>query len=643
MMAHETLLGSGEPRINLRMATALILVMVVIGSNYQTPTYASSNNQQNTPTLANRMQIPNMSTFATEDGCTYLIFTDGTATFVQDCNTGVIVSSGTNAATQINNAIATLKNGGLIHVKAGTYTLTAPIVGTVDGVTFEGEGPDTVFNVKAEFSESIVVAEGSNWVLRNFKIDGTNQARIHSNAGIYTSGNNETIIGTEVFGTDHAGIEDGRYGCGGKCGYGIKILNNVITKGYDDGIIVDGSNVLVSGNIVDTTTNHNGISLVSPQNVSVVGNSINNTNCGIALENLGYGWGPAKFIIITGNMIRDSRFFGFWIFSGDGDSGDYVTFNRNIIINPRTGGIELDSGIHNLISNNVVANSSARGIYVLGIAQFVTITGNKVISPNANGIWMSTAAHDCVVDNNTITNSTGNGILLAENSRVTVTGNQIYYPTYIAGIEVEGGNDITIRSNHVRVSGANRTGIDLLGVSSFTITDNTITGSGLSGGSQLTAGIMATNSTLGLIASNVILGDTLSGILLENESRTAVLGNSVTLAVNCILESTNGSDYNILSDNVLNNCSTGLSYIGTHDTATNNTGFNHGTIQSSTMTIQNQVATSGPLTQEFVLGSAIVIAAALCVALLTKIKHRQPKKKTTRRKVTPRHNARKNR
>jgi nitrous oxidase accessory protein NosD len=281
----------------------------------------------------------------------------------------------------------------------------------------------------------------------------------------------------------------------------------------------------------------------------------------------------------------------------------------------------------------VVADSSARGIYVLGIAQFVTITGNIVISPKTNGIWMSTDVHDCIVDNNTITNSTGNAILLAANNRVTVTGNQIYYPTYIAGIEADGGNDITIRSNLLRVLGNNRTGIDLLGVSSFTITDNTITGSGRSGVSPLTAGIMVSNSTSGIISSNIILGDASSGILLRNESMTAVVGNSVNLATNCILETTNGSDYNLLNGNILDNCGTGLEYIGTHDVATNNTGFNHGTIQSSAISTQNQNATRSSLTQVSILGCAIVIAAALCVALLTKIRHRHPKKTIPRRKI----------
>jgi parallel beta-helix repeat protein len=644
-MIREVLSESAEPVMNLRRIAALLLVVIAIGCRYQilAPVQASLSSQQKLSITAKAVRITDMSGFATESGCTYLIFTDGIKTYVQDCSTGAMVSSGTDAATQINDAIGALKSGGLIHVTAGTYTLTAPIVGTVDGVTFEGEGSGTVFNVRAGFSGSVVVVEGSNWVLRNFKVDGTNQVRRHSDAGIYTSGNNETIMGTDVVGTDHAGIEDGSFGCGGKCGYGVKILNNVITRGYDDGIIVSGSNVLVSGNVIDTTKNHNGISLVSPQNVSVVGNSINNTDCGISLENL--GGGTAKFITITGNLIKNSRLFGFWIFSGHGDSGDYVTFTGNIIINPKTGGIELDSGIHNLISNNVVANSSARGIYVLGIAQFVTITANTVISPNADGIWMSSDVHDCVVENNTITNSTGNGILLVANDRVTVTGNEIYYPTSsfpIAGIEVEGGNDITVRSNHVRVLGNNRTGIDLLGVSGFTIADNSITGSGLSGGSKLTAGIMVTNSTFGFIASNVILGNTISGILLRNESRTVVMDNSVNLAANCIRETTNGSDYNTLSGNVLNNCGTGLSYIGPHDAATNNTGFNHGTIQSSVMSIQNQMPTSGS-SQESVLLLAIAIAGTLCVVLLTKIAHRKAKKRIPRRTAPRRLNSKKNR
>ncbi len=625
---------------------ALLLVLVAIGSNYQipTPVHASSSGQRNIWVRANAIQITNMSAFAAENGCTYLIFTDGTKTYVQDCSTSAIVSSGTNASTQINDAIASLKAGGLIHVKSGTYTLTTPIVGTVNDVTFEGEGSSTVFNVNVGFNRDVIAARGSNWVLRNFKIDATNQVRKHSTSGIYTSGNNETIMGIDVFGTDHAGIDGVSYGCGGNCGYGIKILHNAITNGYDDGIIVRGSNVVVAGNVVDTTKNHNGISLVSPQNVSVVGNSINNTDNGIALENLGYGQGPAKFITITGNVIRNSRFFGFWIFSGDGDSGDYVTFNGNIIINPSTGGIELDSGIHNMISNNTVAYSSGRGIFALGLAQFVTITGNTVVAPQANGIWMATDFSDGLIENNTITNSTGNAILLAANDHVTVTGNQIYYPTStspIAGIEADGGTDITVRSNHVRVLGNNRTGIHLLGVRSFTITGNTIAGSGLSRVSQITAGIMVSNSTSGLISSNVILGDTSSGILLGNETRTAVVHNNVNLAANCILETTNGSDYNILSGNVLNNCGTGLSYIGTHDVATNNTGFNHGAIQSSVTGTQNQISTGGSLTQ-FVLVSVFVVAVVLCVALIM-VKRRSSKKRTTHRKALHRPNARKNR
>lgn len=648
-MINKALVERIKAMINLHETAGLLLIVVVIGFVYQTPPYAFSNIQQNHSIIVNPMHIVNMSASGAENGCTYLVFKDGTTTYVQDCNTRGMVSSGTDAATQINDAIAALKSGGLIHVKAGTYTLTTPIVGTVNSVTFEGDGSSTVFNVNAGFSDNIIVARGSNWVLRNFKIDATNQIRKHSSAGIYTAGNNETIMSTYVMATDHAGIDGVSYGCGGNCGYGIKILSNAVTNGYDDGIIVRGSNVIVHNNIVDTTKNHNGISLVSPQNVSVVGNSINNTDCGIALENLGYGQGPGKFITITGNTIRNSRFFGFWIFSGDGDSGDYVTFDGNTIINPKTGGIELDSGNHNVISNNVVAYTSGRGIFVLGLAQFVTITGNTIISSKANGIWMSTDVSDGLIENNTITNSTGSAILLVANNRVSVTGNEVYCPnstSTVAGIEADSGNDITVRSNLVRVLGNNRMGINLTDVNGFTIASNTITGSGVSGSSRFTAGIIVSNSTFGLIFSNVILGDTLSGILLENESRTAVLSNSVNIALNCILETANGSDYNNINNNTLNNCSTGLSYIGPHDVATNNTGINHGTIQSSVMATQNQTATSGPLTQEFVLGSAIVIAAALCVvvaSLLTRNKRESRKKTIPRRKAALRHKARKKR
>jgi len=614
-MIREALLGFPEPRMNLRVTVALLLVVIVVSSSYQTPASAQpSSRGQSASTLADPTQTVNVGAFSTENGCTYLIFTDRTTTYVQDCNTGMRVSSGADAATQINDAIATLKSGGLIHVRAGTYMLTTPVVGAVNGVTFEGEGANTLFKVNIGFSESVIVVRGSNWVLRNFKIDATNQLRQHNTAGIYVAGNNETIAGTDISETDHAGIDGVHFGCEGNCGYGIKILHNVITNGYDDGIIVRGSNVLVSGNVVDTTTNHNGISLVSPQNVSVVGNSINNTNNGIALENLGYGWGPAKFITLTGNIIRNSRFIGFWIFSGDGDSGDYITFSGNSIINPLRGGIELDSGMHIMIANNLVADSSGNGIYVLWArAQFVTITDNTVISSKGYGISMNSS--DGLIDNNTITDSKGSAILIA-------------------------GNNITVRSNHVRALGSNRIGIASIGVSGFTITDNTITGSGTPGISQFAAGIIAVNSTSGLVSSNVIIGDASSGILLENESRTEVVDNSVNVATNCILETT--SDYNIISNNILSNCDTALSYIGSHDVATNDTDINHGAIQSPMMLTQTMPATSGLRTQEL-MGSVIVIAAAVCVAFLTKIRHRPLTETTQRRRTAPRVKARENR
>ncbi len=425
-MISKALVEPTKLRMNLQKTAAALLLVVAICASYPTPTHASSNIQQHIPIIANPTQIMNVSGFATVKACTYVIFTDGTTTYVQACNTRAIAHSGIDAATQINDAIAALKSGGMIHVKAGTYTLTNPITGTVNDVTFEGEGTGTLFNVNVGFDRSIIEPRGSNWVLRNFKIDGTNQVRKHANAGIYTFGNDETIMDTYVFATDHAGIDGVNYGCEGNCGYRIKIINNTITNVYDDGIIVRGSNVIVEGNIVDTTKNHNGISLVSPQNVSVIGNKINNTDNGICLENLGYGQGPAKFINITGNTIRNSRFFGFWIFSAYGDSGDYVTFSGNTIINPNVGGIELDSGKHNVISNNVVAQSSGRGIYVLGLAQFVTITGNTVIAPKTNGIWIATAFSNGLIENNTITNSTGRAILLVANDNVTSMRNESY-------------------------------------------------------------------------------------------------------------------------------------------------------------------------------------------------------------------------
>lgn len=531
--------------MNQRKTAALFLLAVALGSVL---------------TILPRLQIKEVTDDMAGAGslaCTFIISTNGSRTSVKDCASGVAAFSGVDAATEINDAIAALRNGGVIHLRAGNYTLSTPILGAVNNVTFEGEGIRTVFNANVGFRNSLILVRGSNWVLRDFKIDGSNQPRKHSYEGIYLTGNNETIMDTYVTGTDHAAIDGTHFGCGGNCGYGVRILNNTITNGFDDGIIVRGSDVTVEGNTVDTTHNHNGISLVSPQFVSVDGNSINNTDNGIALENLGYGQGPAEFISITANTIRNSRFFGFWIYSADGDSGDHVTFNRNTIINPRTGGIEVDSGSHNLVSDNIVANSSGRGIYVLGLAQFLTISGNTVIAPKQNGIWLTTDFNDGLVQNNTITAPTGSGILLVANSNVAIRRNIISYPTAtspIAGIEVDRGNDIIIDSNLVRLVGNNHIGVTLIAVTGFAVVGNNITCSGMHGAfSPLTAGIRVSNSTNGSISSNTVLGNASSCIVLENVSNTTVVGSRVAAPANCTSDAAVRST-NVIGNNNLNNC-----------------------------------------------------------------------------------------
>ncbi len=68
------------------------------------------------------ISIPN--TINTAD---YIIYQTGTTIAALNGTTGNIDFQGTNAATVINSAINNLPTGGLIHMKAGDYTLTAPI------------------------------------------------------------------------------------------------------------------------------------------------------------------------------------------------------------------------------------------------------------------------------------------------------------------------------------------------------------------------------------------------------------------------------------------------------------------------------------------------------------------------------------
>ena len=78
----------------------------------------------------------------------YIIFTDGVSIFAKNGFTGIIDFSGATWSTVVQSSITALVSGGLISVKAGTYTATTtiPNADVSANVMITGEGTATIIN-----------------------------------------------------------------------------------------------------------------------------------------------------------------------------------------------------------------------------------------------------------------------------------------------------------------------------------------------------------------------------------------------------------------------------------------------------------------------------------------------------------------
>jgi len=79
-------------------------------------------------------QTPTLNKWNQEAAYSWLIFTDGTTTYMKNGDTGAVPFSSTNTAAVFNDAIGNSTGGGLVHAKAGNYpALTAQTTFIVSG------------------------------------------------------------------------------------------------------------------------------------------------------------------------------------------------------------------------------------------------------------------------------------------------------------------------------------------------------------------------------------------------------------------------------------------------------------------------------------------------------------------------------
>lgn len=291
---------------------------------------------------------------------------------------------GTDDDAQIQEAIDAVaaEGGGVVYIKKGTYSLSEKISITTDHITLMGEGESILDGSSLAASTPIIFnsSDYTNFIGLHFK----NGSHYQINQGDYS------ICRDCIFETDGGNI------------YAVSIrsnsmfINNKVIGAYDSfGIVPNGSNIVISGNVF---------------------------NCQSSCIELGY---EGDNIVISNNNITAylgdggtfSANYGIWIYSRSGED----TSCKNVIISNNT----ID-GDENTIGIKVSKHTDAEAGHFVGD---VLIDGN-IINGVSTAIYLEdvTELGNCerVAINNNLCHVNLRGVVNQGFTGVSVKNNKFY-------------------------------------------------------------------------------------------------------------------------------------------------------------------------------------------------------------------------
>lgn len=218
--------------------------------------------------------------------------------------------------------------------------------------------------------------------------------------------------------------------------------------------------------------------------------SINATNGRCCVENLQIDGNSATYSSINNEGIYLTE-----------SSSNTITGNT---CNNNQSGIRLNEGCeYNIVTGNTCNNNASSGISLSNSCKFNVVMGN-ICTSNSDGISVNANYYTTITGNNCYGNS-GSGIELVNEYSDTVTGNTCNGNGY--GIYLGSSYQNTVTGN---TCNSNDCGIHLSSVDRATVTGNTcIRGTGQSSdytSSQYTIYLRGTNNDYNLIADNNIMG-----------------------------------------------------------------------------------------------------------------------------------------
>ena len=327
------------------------------------------------------------STPATSTGKRTARFSIGTSTngwTVNDCD---YLCDGTDDQVEINAAIQALPSGGgEIVILDGTYNISATINISIDNVTLNGNGNNTV--LLREFSSSvingIIVLSNDNCIISKLKIEGNkNLYAGTSNRGIYITGDNNQISECLVQNAGGYGISfNGSINC--------KVNKNFCSSNGRNGIDVSGIgsyNYIISNNIC-TNNSKDGIALTNGDISSIIeGNiCIGNGRYGIQV--------PGDNIIVSGNICNNNQHGIYFNTSNHSIAIGNSCYNNSVY------GIYFNTNVfYSNVSSNVIFKSSYASteypIYVAGnnntsnLFSSNQIYGKNYYDGGSNNTWVN--------------------------------------------------------------------------------------------------------------------------------------------------------------------------------------------------------------------------------------------------------------
>ena len=289
----------------------------------------------------------------------------------------VVAADGSGDTIDIQEGIDMLPaGGGVVYIKEGTYTLTAPLTITSNNVSLIGTGFGTQIttglaidllqiNAADTFYISQLFFNGNAWSMRGIEIINSDAGKIND---CWFSGNATGIY------------------LDGNCDY-VLIMGNHFAVDSSESIYVDGSLWI---NINDNW--FQGSTIYSIFADLAVHLTVSN--------NQFWGQSSTEVIYLTDctNCVIDGNLMEIIQIGVSLDSCDVIAITGNTIRNPGDQGIKIDSCEEIACSGNVIYSGGDEGIYILDSVR-CNVTGGLIIDSQKQSIKVESCSNINITGN----------------------------------------------------------------------------------------------------------------------------------------------------------------------------------------------------------------------------------------------------